>query len=51
MPLGMEVGLSQGDIVSDGAQLPQKTGARPKFSTHIHCSQTAGWIKIHLVWR
>jgi len=28
MPLGTEVGLGPGDIVSDGAQLPQK-GARP----------------------
>jgi len=29
MPLGMEVGLGLGDIVLDGAQLPEKNGAQP----------------------
>jgi len=27
---------------------PQKGAQRPKFSAHIYCSQTAGWIKIAL---
>ena len=49
MPLGMEVSLGPGDIVLDGdpAPLPKK-GAEPspKFSAHVHCGQTGGWIKI-----
>ena len=31
MPLGMEVGLTPGDFVFDGTQLPQKKG-----HTHLH---------------
>jgi len=27
---------------------PQKDGGAPKFSTHVHCGQTAGWIKMPL---
>jgi len=50
MPLGMEVGLSPGDIVLDGDPAPlPKNGARPtKFSAHVYCGQTAGWIKMTL---
>jgi len=48
----MEVGLSPGDFVIDGdrpAALPKK-GAEPphQFSVHVHCGQTAGWIKMAL---
>jgi len=28
--------------------LPQKGGAAPKFSAHVYCGQTAGWIKMAL---
>jgi len=47
MPLGMEVGLSPGDFVLDGATLPQK-GLSPQFSAHVYCGQTAAWIKMPL---
>jgi len=48
MPLGMEVGLSPGDFVLDGAQpLPKRGGAR-QFSAHVYCGQTAAWIKMLL---
>jgi len=53
MPLDTEVSLSAGDVVLDrdpappvkgeGAQLPS-----PKFSAHVYCDQTAGWIKMPL---
>jgi len=47
MPLGMEVGLSPGNIVVDGdpAPLPKK-GRSPQFSAHVYCGQTAAWIKM-----
>ena len=49
MSLGMEVGLGPGDFVLDGdpAPPPQK-GAEPpsKFSAHVYCGQTAGWMKL-----
>ena len=50
MPLGMEVGLSPGDFVLDGDPLPSpKRGRSPlKFSAHVYCGQTAGWIKMVL---
>jgi len=32
----------------DPAPPPQKDGGAPKFSTHVHCGQTAGWIKMPL---
>jgi len=38
MPLGMEVGLSPGDILLDG-----------EFSVHVYYDQTAEWIRRHLV--
>ena len=51
MVLGMEVGLRTGDFVLDGdpARLLKK-GAEPpsKFSAHVCCGQTAGWIKMAL---
>ena len=50
MPLGIELGLGPGDFVLDGylAPLPKK-GAEPfKFSAHVYCDQTAGWMKLIL---
>jgi len=53
MPLRMEVGLSPGDFVLDGdpAPLPKRgaAGRSPKFSAHVYCDQTAGWIKMVLI--
>jgi len=55
--LGMELGLSPGDFVLDGDPAPsqkgggappQKGGGAPKFSAHVYCGQTAGWIKMAL---
>jgi len=48
--LGTEVGLSTGYFVLDGdpALLPQKGAEPPKFSAHVYCGQTAGWIKMSL---
>jgi len=50
MPLGMELGLGPGDFVLDGdpAPPPQKRGGAPKFSAHVYCVKTAGWIKMVL---
>jgi len=50
MPLGMEVGFGPGHIVLDGDPAPPKRGtaAAPQFSGHVHCGQTAGWIKMPL---
>jgi len=53
MPLGMEVGLGPGDIVLDGDPVPPSPkggGAEPpsKFSAHVYCGQTAGWMKLVL---
>jgi len=51
VPLDIEVGLGPGDFVLDGdpAPLPKKKGAEPpKFSAHVYCGQTAGWIKMVL---
>jgi len=39
--LGMEVGLSPGDFVSDGDPPPQ-------FSAHFYCALMAGCIKMPL---
>jgi len=49
MKLGMQVGLGHVHIVLDGdpAPLPKK-GQSPQFSAHVHCGQTAGWIKMAL---
>ena len=51
MKLGVQVGLGTVNFVLDGdpAPLPEK-GAKPlpKFSAHVYCGQTAGWIKMPL---
>jgi len=50
MSLGMEVGLGPGDFVFDGDHAtpsPKGSGA-PKFSAHVYCGQTAGWMKLVL---
>jgi len=51
MPFRMDEGLRPGDFVlhGDPAPPPQK-GAEtpPQFSAHVHCDQTAGWIKMAL---
>jgi len=44
MPIGMQAGLSQSDIVLDGDPAPpsHKRGrARPQFLAHVYCRQTA----------
>jgi len=48
MPLGMEVGLSPGHNVLDGAHPHPKSGTAPQFSVHVYCGQTARWIKLPL---
>jgi len=51
MPLGTEVGLSQGDFVlhRDPAPPSPKGGRAPfQFSAYVHCGQTAGSIKMTL---
>jgi len=47
--LGMQVGLGPGHIVLDGdpSPSPQRDTA-PKFSAHVCCGQTAGWINMTL---
>ena len=46
----MDVGLSPGDFVLDGEPVPspRQGGGPPKFSAHVYCGQTAGWIKMPL---
>ena len=51
MSLGMELGLGPGDFVLDGDPVapPKEGGGRtPKFSAHVYCDQTAGWMKLVL---
>ena len=49
LKLGIQVGLGPGDCVRWGPRSPQKGGtAAPKFSAHVYCRQTAGWIKMPL---
>jgi len=49
MVLGMEVGFGPGHILLDGdPPLPKKGGHSPRFSAHVYCGQTAGWIKMPL---
>jgi len=49
MPLSMEVGLDQSNIVLHGdPALPRQNGAGPQFSAHVYCGQTAGWIEMPL---
>jgi len=47
MPPGMDAGLSAGDIVYMGTQLPKKCAQQPSPTFWpIYCAQTAGWIKM-----
>jgi len=47
MPLGMEIGLGQGDFVFNEDPAPQKKGHSPtQCVAHVSCGQTAGWIKM-----
>ena len=49
MALGTEVGLGPRHIVLDGdpASLPKRERSPPpQLSAHVHCGQTAGWIKM-----
>ena len=50
MSLGMELGLNLGDFVLDGDPVaPSPRGGRtPKFSAHVYCDQTPGWMKLIL---
>jgi len=44
MVLGMEVGLSPGELVvldGDPAPLPKKGQSPPQFTAHFYCGQTA----------
>ena len=47
---GKEVGLIPGNCVRGGpSSAPQKWGGPPpQFSAHVHCGQTAGWVKMTL---
>ena len=44
----MEVGLSPGDFLLDGAQLPLPKKGVEQFSAHIYCGQVAGCIRMPL---
>ena len=50
MPFGIELGLGPDDFVLDGDPVapPQKGGGPQKFSAHVYCDQTAGWMKLIL---
>jgi len=48
MPLGLEVGLGQGDFVLDGDPIPHKRGAHTHFSAVVYCGQTAVCVRIPL---
>ena len=49
MPTCIELGLGPGDFVLDGDPAPlPKGGGAPKFSAHVYCGQTAGWMKLVL---
>ena len=45
-----ELGLDPGDFVLDGDPVaPSPKGGRtPKFSAHVYCDRTAGWMKLIL---
>jgi len=52
MPLGTEVGLGQGDIVLDKAQLPlPKKRHDPQFSAHVYCAQMVAHLRYFRVGR
>jgi len=44
MPLGMEVGLSPGDFVFDGTELPPEKRAHPPPSNFWPMSILAKWL-------
>ena len=44
MPFCTETGLSRGYIVIDMDPSPAKRATAPKFSAHVCCGQTAGWM-------
>jgi len=46
MSLGMELGLGPGDCVKWGPRSPLPE--RGRFSAHVYCGQTAGWMKVVL---
>jgi len=52
MPLGIDVGFSPGDFMLDGDPAPSspKKGRspHPQISSHVHCGQMTGWIKMAL---
>ena len=52
MLLGVDVGLSSGDLVLDGDPVfpPQQRGRSPpsQFSAHFYCGQTAACIEMPL---
>jgi len=51
MSLSMELGLGPGDFALDGdpvAPSRKGGGGPPKFSAHVYCDQTAGWMKLVL---
>jgi len=50
MSLDMGLGLGPGDFLLNGepAPPPQKGTRAPKFSAHVYCGQTAGWMKLVL---
>ena len=48
MSLGMELDLGEGDFVLDGDHAPPLQKGAPKFSAHVYCSQTVGWLKLVL---
>jgi len=49
MALGMEVGLSPGDVMLDGDPVrPSQEGAEPQFLANAYCGQTAAWMKMSL---
>jgi len=52
MPLGTEVNVGPGVVVSDGvaASPPPKRGTAPQFSVHVYCCQTVGWILEDATW-
>jgi len=49
MLLGMDVGLSPGDLVLHGDPVPlPKNGRSPQFLAHVYCGQTPASIRMAL---
>ena len=47
MPLGMEVGLSPGDVMLDGDPAPPRKETQqplPHFLAHVYCSQMVAYL-------